>query len=522
MNHNNMVNLFIFRRDFRIIDNKGLILSLKDKHTIPIFIFNKKQIHDNKYFSSNSFGFLIESLRDLEANIYKHGGRMYYFYNDGSCSKCKRSGCNNCGDVRILRDIIHIFREKNILIDKIFSNKDWTPFAKFRDFSIQEYFNGDSNGDSNGDGDDNIQFINVEDYTLLPMGTLLNKSGSAYKVYTPFLRNSKQFWKDIPKPQRINKYRFVNVDFRVGKNEILLEEMNKYFQNNHRRLKGGRANGLKFLARVKKQNQYSNMRDLLTYNTTQLSAYLKFGCISIREFFWTMNKYLSQDNVLFNQLIWKEFYTYICNYYPYVLDGMLSGEGRALGFGRSLTMRNKDFQERFGNMMWEKNRSKYNLFLKNWKKGNTGFPIVDAGIKELLQTGYMHNRSRLITSGFLIKLCLVDWREGELFFAQNLTDYDPAQNNGGWQFYHGGASAADYFRIISPISQGKRFDKDAKYIKKWLPQLKDIPANELLDWEKYYMNYNLREINYVKPMFNYKQRREISLETYKNSLRLQS
>lgn len=465
-----MNNLFIFRRDLRIKDNLGLHHAIKNKSTIPIFIFNPTQIINNKYFSHNSFAFLIESLENLKQKIEEENGKIYFLFGD---------------EDKIIQEIL-----KNNNINNIYTNKDFTPFAKKRDNNLIKICKKN-----------NIDLELIEDYNLLPMGKLLNKSEEAYKVYTPFFRNSKQYWNEIPKPKGLSKYKFGKL--KTNKYQVILSDMKKYYNNNENRLVfGGRDNGLNQLAKVKLQKNYSTKRNDLMYNTTHLSAYLKFGCISIRECFYKFKKYLNDDNTLFSQLFWREFYLYITNYYPEVLQRQIS------------TKHNSDFQERFSKMKWENNKTYFNKFCK----GETGFPIVDAGIKELLTTGYMHNRSRLIASAFLIKLCLIDWRWGEKFFAENLTDYDPAQNNGGWQFHHGGASNADYFRILSPISQANRFDKNAKYIKKWLPNLKDIQPKHLLDWEKYYSEYDIKKINYHKPMFDYKIRRELALKTYKKSL----
>lgn len=465
-----MSNLFVFRRDFRLIDNLGLNQCLKDNKTIPIFIFSDEQVSNNKYFSNNSFSFLIESLSSLEEEIKKENGKLYLFFGN---------------EEKILKSIL-----KNNKINKIYTNKDWTPYAKKRDEKLVDLVNKENK---------DIKVISVEDYNLLPMGTIMTTTGKPYEIYTPFFRKSKKFWSDIPKPKKLNKYKFDKM--KENKFNIKLSDMNKYYQKNPEKLViGGREEGLKKLSEIKNQQEYSNKRNILTYQTSLLSAYLKYGCISIRECFYKFKDELKDTNELFNQLFWREFYWYIINYHPQVLHGQVSKKD------------NQDFQEKYKKMKWENNKN----FLNKWKKGETGFPIVDAGIKELLTTGYMHNRSRLISSSFLIKLCLVDWREGEKFFAQHLTDYDPSQNNGGWQFHHGGASNADYFRIISPISQGKRFDKNAEYIKKWLPNLKDIPAKELIDWEKYFQNYDLKKIGYVEPMFSYKDRRELSLKTYKS------
>ena len=140
-------------------------------------------------------------------------------------------------------------------------------------------------------------------------------------------------------------------------------------------------------------------------------------------------------------------------------------------------------------------------------------------MRELNETGYMHNRSRLITSGFLVKLALIDWKKGEKYFATKLTDYDPAQNNGGWQWSSGsGADSQPYFRIMSPISQSTKFDPDGSYIKRWIPELKNVEPKHLHDWEKFNNLYNLKEIDYVKPCLDYKNARKRTMEIYKKYL----
>lgn len=468
-----MSNIFIFRRDFRLYDNTSLINCIKDNKTIPIFIFTKDQVEKNKYFSEKSFEFLLESLEYLNIELKKYNSKINLYYGNES---------------EIIQNIL-----KNNKINKIYSNKDWTPYAKKRDLNLEKICKKN-----------NIDCIFCEDYTLLKMGLILTKSETVYKVFTPFFNTSKKYWKDISKPKNISKNKNIFNSIKNNKYSIKISDMKKYIKNNNnnKKVSGGRNNALKILSKIKNQKKYNNNRNILTYTTTLLSAYLKFGCISIREVFYEFKKHLSNNNDLFKQLFWREFYQYIVHFHPNTLQKQITRN------------HNSDFQNRFSKMKWKNNPSEF----KAWKKGLTGFPIVDAGIRELLQTGYMHNRSRLISSSFLIKLCLIDWRKGEKYFAQNLIDYDPIQNNGGWQFHHGGASNADYFRILSPISQGERFDKNTEYIKKWIPELKDIPSKHLLDWEKYCEEYNVKELGYVKPIFNYKKRREYSLSIYKKSL----
>jgi deoxyribodipyrimidine photo-lyase len=455
-------SIFIFRRDFRLTDNLGLIQALENsKNVIPIFIFTPEQIEKNSYKSDNAIQFMIESLAELESKIKKKKGQLYYFYGKQD---------------KIIKKLI-----KNNKIDAIYFNKDWTPYAIKRYQSINKICLKKD-----------IDCVQVEDYTLLPINKLLNQNEEVYKVYGAFYRNAKNF--KVPKPKKIKTFNFDKIK---TSDNIQLNYIDKFYQKNDDILvRGGRKNAQIVLKTMKKFNQYSTKRNELDYETTHLSAYTKFGCVSIREVYHKMKKHLKVDNQLFNQLFWKEFYVYISKYIPHVLKG-------------------KSMKLKYDKIKWNDNN---NIF-KKWCEGKTGFPIVDAGMKELNKTGYMHNRSRLITSGFLVKLALIDWRKGEKYFAQKLTDYDPAQNNGGWQWSSGsGADSQPYFRIMSPISQSTKFDPDGSYIKKWIPELKDVEPKHLHDWEKFNNLYDLKKINYVEPCLDYKKARKRTMEIYKKYL----
>ena len=260
-------------------------------------------------------------------------------------------------------------------------------------------------------------------------------------------------------------------------------------------VKGGRDNGLKQLNKIKNFKKYDKIRNMVNQETTQLSAYIKFGCISIREVYWKIRDELGKNSVLLSQLIWREFYFYIAFYYPFVLKG-------------------KNFIEKYNKIKWVQAKTNFN----KWKEGKTGYPIVDAGMIELNTTGYMHNRSRLITSNFLNRMLGYHWKVGEKYFASQLTDYDPSVNNGNWQWIAStGVDPKPYFqRLFNPILQSKKYDPDAEYIKKWLPQLKNIPAKQLHNWEENYLFYNLKDLNYVKPIVEYKKAREKSIKMYRS------
>ena len=455
-------SIFIFRRDFRLTDNSGLIEALENsKNVTPIFIFTPEQIDKNSYKSDNAIQFMIESLTELENKIKKKKGQLYYFYGKQD---------------KIISKIT-----KNNNIDAVYFNKDWTPYAIKRDEKIKKLCLKKD-----------IECVQVEDYTLLPINKLLNQNEEVYKVYGAFYRNAKNF--KVPKPKKIKNFNFNKIK---TSDNIQLNYIDKFYQKNDDILvRGGRKNAQKILKTIKNFNKYSTKRNELDYETTHLSAYIKFGCLSIREVYHKMKKHLKPDNQLFNQLFWKEFYVYISKYIPHVLKG-------------------KSMKLKYDEIKWDNNNS----IFKKWCEGKTGFPIVDAGMRELNKTGYMHNRSRLITSGFLVKLALIDWRKGEKYFAQKLTDYDPAQNNGGWQWSSGsGADSQPYFRIMSPISQSTKFDPDGSYIKKWIPELKDVEPKHLHDWEKFNNLYDLKKINYVEPCLDYKKARKRTMEIYKKYL----
>jgi deoxyribodipyrimidine photo-lyase len=250
---------------------------------------------------------------------------------------------------------------------------------------------------------------------------------------------------------------------------------------------GGREAGLKVLENaLKTQKQYSKTRDILSIPTSLLSPYIKFGCVSIREVF---HKFRNIKDLI-RQLIWREFYMNILYAHPNVL-------GHAM-------------KPNYNKIRWKTN-SKY---LHAWKNGTTGYPIVDAGMRQLNTSGYMHNRARLIVASFLTKTLLIDWREGEKYFAQKLVDYDPASNNGNWQWIAStGADSQPYFRIFNPFHQSEEVDEDAIYIKTWVPELKDIPSKEIHNWDKYYMEYK-NKINYPAPIVDYSIQKEKAIEMY--------
>jgi deoxyribodipyrimidine photo-lyase len=448
--------IFIFRRDFRIVDNLGLNYAMENyKNIIPIFIFTPEQIGEqNEFRSDNAIQFMIESLKDLDSKLKRKSSKLHIFQGE---------------NITVLKKLTSKLNIENIVF-----NMDYTPYAVKRDSEISDFCKSKS-----------INCVQIEDYLLTDIKTLLKKDGKPYTVFTPFKNNGIK--KDIVKPVK-------KIKNLITISNIKCDDYIKYSINDDILINGGRSLGRKQLLKLKENKEYNNERNNLTYSTSHLSAYIKFGCLSIREVYWAIIDSLGKENKLIEQLFWREFYFYISYYFPQVLKG-------------------KNYNPKYDNIKWIKNN---NLFLK-WCNGETGYPVVDAGMRELNKTGYMHNRARLITSNFLNRMLGMDWRLGEKYFAIKLTDYDPSVNNGNWQWIAStGTDPKPYFqRLFNPIIQSEKFDKKAEYIKKWIPELKDIPPKDIHNWNTKFKNY---ENIYLTPVVEYKEAREKSVKMYRDVL----
>ena len=455
-----MKSLFIFRRDFRLIDNTGLIECYKNSNVVlPIFIFTPSQIENNEYFSNNSFQFLIESLNELNDEFKKnYNSQIIFHYGE---------------NIDVIKKIYKIYD-----FDSIYFNMDYTPYAINRDNSIKDFCL-----------ENKIQCIMCQDYLLMPIGTFLKENKEVYQKYTPFKNKALTF--TISKP---NNFKFTNNKFDKIKSVFELKNLEKYYKKNeHIAMKGGRENGLKILKNMDQFINYGDERNNLNQHTTMMSAYIKYGCISIREVYECIFKLFGKNHPLISQLLWREFYYYLVYYIPKVLE-------------------QKSLKEKYDKIKWGNNPKHFEA----WKNGVTGFPGVDAGMREMNLTGFMHNRARLITSGILIKILNCDWRLGEKYFATQLVDYDPSVNNGNWQWSSGsGADSQPYFRILSPWKQVQDNDPNCEYIKKWIPELKDVPNKDIINWNKSYDKY---KVKYPKPIVNYDEMRKEIVEIYKKGL----
>jgi deoxyribodipyrimidine photo-lyase len=441
--------LFIFRRDLRIQDNTGLdFLHQYPDPIIPIFIFAPDQIDPSKnsYFSNNCVQFMCESLEDLEKNIEAKGGKMNYFYGN---------------TITILEKILKNSKYK---IARIGVNQDYTPYSRTRDEKIEALCK------KNG-----VEFWSKEDICIQPIGSVRTGSGTIYKKYTPYYNKAKEL--PIRKPVGRTSYNFAKIQVSPKGSRSLLT---KFYKKNPNLLHpGGRENALRQLAHL--PADYQKTRNTPSIPTTELSAYNKFGCISIRELMAKLDKDTSRE------LYFRDFYYNIIYYYPYILGGA--------------------FDKKWDKIKWDKPNPS---LLRAFYEGRTGFPIIDAGIRQMTTTGFMHNRLRMLVASFFTKDLLYDWRIGERFFANHLYDYDPTQNNCGWQVVAGfGPSALDWFRVMNPWLQTEKFDPECVYIKKWVPELSKYSAKQIIN-----QDWNAKD--YPRPIVNHEEAKKKMMAVYKN------
>lgn len=454
--------LFIFRRDLRIKDNKGLkLLNDECENIYTIFIFTPEQVgNNNKYKSNNCVQFMIESLQNLNTQL---NNKLYCFY-----------GKNN--------NMIH-YLIKELEINVVGFNLDYTPYAINRDIEIMELC-----------GQHNVEILFENDYYLNEPGNILSGGGTPYLKFTPYYTQASKQRIETP----LNSYNFSSKQTTKRlKNIISLSTaMNRFTKINENLLiKGGRIEGIKALKdAVKTQKHYSRTRDDISYNTSLLSAYIKFGCLSIREIY----KAFHNNKDFIRQLHWRDFYAQVMYFNPQVIGGALKSN--------------------YNKIKWHNS----GRLFKAWCDGKTGFPIVDASMRQLNTIGWMHNRGRMIVSSFLTKILLIDWRLGERYFANKLVDYDPANNNGGWQWSAGtGADSQPYFRIFNPFLQSQNHDPDCEYIKRWVTELAEVENDIIHNWndlEKINKINNNEKINikYPRPIVNYAEQKEKALKMYKN------
>ena len=417
--------LFIFRRDLRLEDNTGLLYALEQAmEVVCAFIFTPEQITHNTYRSDFCLQFMVESLRDLEEQILKKKGHLLYLFNTPE---------------KAVLDCI-----KHLKIDLVVVNQDYTPYSIDRDKKIEKVCHEAA-----------VSFKSFDDLLLASPNQLRKPTSDPYTLFTPFYRNAKQHQVNLPQHNKHTNYA-----------RPTLELLPKTFSQKILHLegiapqKGGRTEALKILKRLSCLAHYEQDKDYPSKNsTTHLSPHLKFTTISSREVYHAIQKEFGEDSSLIRSLYWRDFFTSIGFYFPHVFKGA--------------------FYKKFDQLTWRDDATRFKL----WCEGKTGFPMVDAGMRALNQTGYMNNRVRMLTASFLVKDLHIHWQKGERYFATHLIDYDPAINNGNWQWVAStGCDAQPYFRIFNPWSQQKTFDPDCAYIKTWIPELQKESSKTIHSW----------------------------------------
>ena len=437
-------NIFWFRRDLRLADNAGLYKALKSGLPVKcIFIFDKHILDKLDNRSDPRVTFIYNTIIEIKNELKALGSDIEVFH--GKPEEIWKS----------------IATDTNL--NSVFTNRDYEQYAIERDDQVKEILSNAS-----------IGFHTFKDHVIFEKGEILKSDGEPYVVFTPYKRRwlehldlkkdwdnpgSSYYFKSYPTEKYFDHF----LPFSSTAN-INLEMM------------GFVASDMTIPSNTVAQSiikNYNEDRDFPSKKgTSKLGIHFRFGTISIRE---KARKAQKLNDTYLSELIWRDFYSMILQHFPRVED--------------------QSFREKYDKIEWRNNETEFDL----WCKGQTGYPIVDAGMRELNSTGFMHNRVRMIVASFLTKHLLIDWRWGERYFAEKLLDYDLASNSGGWQWAAGcGTDAAPYFRIFNPYTQADKFDKQRIYIKKWVPEEGTS--------------------KYVDPIVYHKMARERCLTTYKKAL----
>jgi deoxyribodipyrimidine photo-lyase len=429
------VAIFWFRRDLRLEDNAGLYHALKSGYKVLPIFIFDRNILDK-----------LENKQDQRVEfIHKALSDIQAQLLSFGSSLLLKYGC----PTEIWKNLISDFE-----ITEVFTNHDYEKYAVERDNQIGEMLNTKG-----------IAFYTFKDQTIFEKNEVLSGAKTPYTVFTPYSRKWKETLNEFYlKPYANEKYyqNFIKTyPFKLPTlEEIGFVETGSVFPKKelHEEL-------------IKKYDEVRDIPSML--GTSRLSVHLRFGTISIRKL---AKKAIVLNEKWLNELIWRDFYMNILYHFPHISEGQA-------------------FRKEYDNIIWRNNEVEF----KKWCEGKTGYPIVDAGMRELNTTGFMHNRVRMITAGFLIKHLLIDWRWGEAYFAGKLMDFDFSANNGGWQWASSsGCDAAPYFRIFNPTSQTQKFDPQLKYIKKWIPELNSF--------------------EYPQPIVEHSFARERVLKAYKDAL----
>jgi len=431
------LNIFWFRRDLRLYDNAGLYHALKsDRPVLPLFIFDRNILDKLDGKSDARVQFIRDTLVEMQEELGKRGAGLEVHYGF---------------PVEVFTQLLSKYE-----VGRVFTNYDYEPYARQRDEAVGELLKKKG-----------VSFSAYKDQVIFDREEVLKENGTPYTVFTPYSRRWKALLNDAYlRAYPVEKYEGNFCRCKPGRIPALASM-------------GFKSSGISIHSRVLKKGvleKYKEQRDFpgIEGGTSRMGVHLRFGTLSVREL---ARKAAGVSEAFLDELIWRDFFQMILWHFP------------AVGMGRC-------FKPAYELIRWRNNEGEF----EKWCQGQTGYPIVDAGMRELNATGLMHNRVRMIVASFLTKHLLIDWRWGEAYFAEKLLDYEMASNNGNWQWAAGcGCDAAPYFRVFNPYLQTEKFDPDLKYIRKWVPE-----------WES---------IGYPPPMVEHEMARKRALEVYGRALR---
>ncbi len=476
----NMYNIIWFRNDLRILDNPALTAALSSKPLYPVravFFITEQQWQAHNW-GLNKIGFVLQSVLALEKELQKLNIILDILI---------------CKNFKLIPQALlkYLYTQKSI---SVYYNKEYELNETTRDIAVERLLR-----------DEQISFYSFDDQTLIPPGIILTKQKTPYTVFTPFktacysyLYENALSLQSKPKPQNTHCKEVLRSHY--------INELINHYIGNHilDQWPAGPQPALKLLKTfcTNSINTYKDSRDFPALaSTSKLSAYLAVGAISVKQCFIAAIKANNQEftsgnsniSCWINELLWRDFYKQIIFHFPNLCKG-------------------DNFNTKYDKIRWMKPGK--NLLL--WQQGKTGIPIIDAAMRQLVTTGWMHNRLRMIVAMFLTKNLLIDWRHGELFFNQHLIDLDFASNNGGWQWSAStGTDAVPYFRIFNPIIQSKKFDPNGIFIKQYCPELKNLSSKQIHDPSATFSSSELHNLGYPVIIINLPQSRLRALEYFK-------
>jgi deoxyribodipyrimidine photo-lyase len=425
------VSIMWFRRDLRLTDNAALFYALKENEkVIPIFIFDKNILDKLEDKTDKRVQFIFNALQEIQEKLVEIGSSLLTFYSSPKSA---------------FEQILQLYEVKNV-----YTNHDYEQYGLQRDEEIKTFLQHH-----------HINFKTYKDQVIFEKDEVVKDDGKPYTVFTPYskkwkLKLAEYFYKSYPTEEYYTNFFKQAAQPLVTLPQMGFETIETDFPK--------KSLNIELVKKYKEQRDYPAIN-----GTSKLGVHLRFGTVSIRKL---VQYALPLSETYLNELIWRDFYFNILHHFPHIRQG-------------------KAFRQEYDLIAWRNNEEEF----KKWCEGKTGYPIVDAGMRELNTTGYMHNRVRMIVASFLTKHLLIDWRWGEAYFAQKLLDFDFAANNGGWQWAAGsGCDAAPYFRVFNPRLQTEKFDKDLRYIKKWV--------------------HELSSFNYPKPIVVHEDARKRCLEEY--------